>query len=95
MSADKDFEITDGVLIKYRGDGKNAVIPHEITKIGERAFSWSYGLTAIDIPNTVGYIGNAAFDCCRELADILEKMQEMLELEQQYHLIVASIMKNN
>lgn len=34
-------------------------------------------------------------DCCREQADILEKMQEMLELEQQYHLIVASIMKNN
>ena len=34
-------------------------------------------------------------DCCREQADILEKMQEMLEFEQQYHLIVASIMKNN
>ena len=34
-------------------------------------------------------------DCCREQADILEKMQEMLELELQYHLIVASIMKNN
>lgn len=37
----------------------------------------------------------SVIDCCREQADILEKMQEMLELEQQYHLIVASIMKNN
>lgn len=37
----------------------------------------------------------SVIDCCREQADILEKMQDMLELEQQYHLIVASIMKNN
>lgn len=37
----------------------------------------------------------SVIDCCREQADILEKMQGMLELEQQYHLIVASIMKNN
>lgn len=37
----------------------------------------------------------SVIDCCREQADILEKMQEMLEIEQQYHLIVASIMKNN
>lgn len=37
----------------------------------------------------------SVIDCCREQVDILEKMQEMLELEQQYHLIVASIMKNN
>lgn len=37
----------------------------------------------------------SVIDCCREQADILEKMQEMLNLEQQYHLIVASITKNN
>lgn len=34
-------------------------------------------------------------DCCREQADILQKMQEMLELEHQYHLIVTSLLKNN
>ena len=34
-------------------------------------------------------------DFCREQTDILQKMQEMLQLEQQYHLIVTNLLKNS
>ena len=40
MSAEKDFRIEDGVLIKYLGSGVNAVIPENITAIGNGAFQW-------------------------------------------------------
>ena len=34
----KDFEITDGQLVKYKGEGGNAVIPDSVTVIGYSAF---------------------------------------------------------
>lgn len=42
----------------------NTVIPNNVTKIGDYAFSDCVGLTSINIPNTVTSIGNGAFDGC-------------------------------
>jgi uncharacterized protein involved in exopolysaccharide biosynthesis len=34
-----DFEIKDGVLVKYRGNAAEVVVPAGVTAIGDRAFS--------------------------------------------------------
>ena len=62
-------EVTKGE-IKYTGD---VVIPgsveygkitYDVTSIGEDAFYDCYGLTSIDIPNSVTSIGADAFSGC-------------------------------
>lgn len=35
-----DFEIKDGVLVKYKGKGGDVTIPSGVTSIGEAAFAW-------------------------------------------------------
>jgi hypothetical protein len=35
----RDFEITDGTLVKYRGTAAEVHIPAGVTSIGEAAFS--------------------------------------------------------
>ena len=38
MNDINDFVIEDGVLIKYKGDSSDVVIPDSVTYIGEDAF---------------------------------------------------------
>ena len=39
MSSNNDFEIENGVLVKYTGAGGDVVIPDGVTSIGNGAFS--------------------------------------------------------
>ena len=55
------FDIADGVLIKYKGSDYKVVIPDGVTSIGEKAFR-GYGLTSIIIPDSVTSIGRQAFE---------------------------------
>ena len=65
-----DFEIKDGVLVKYKGKGGDVTIPSGVTSIGERAFWYCKSLTSINIPDSVTSIGNGAFSCCQNLTSI-------------------------
>ncbi len=65
-----DFEITDGILIKYNGPGGDVVIPSGVTAIGERAFLYCSSLTSVTIPNSVTSIGSSAFSECTSLTDV-------------------------
>ena len=56
-----DFEIQNGVLVKYRGDGGNVVIPKGITRIGNNAFYNCDSMTSVTIPNSVTIIEDFAF----------------------------------
>ena len=51
-----DFQIENGVLVKYSGNDKNVTIPDSVTSIGERAFSHCSRLTRIVIPDSVSSI---------------------------------------
>lgn len=65
-----DFEIDDGVLVKYNGDDKDVVIPNSVTSIGEFAFYHCTNLTSIMIPDSVTSIDEHAFALCSALESI-------------------------
>ena len=50
--------------------GATYTIPNSVTSIGERAFYYCSGLTAVTIPNSVTSIGDYAFADCRGLASV-------------------------
>ena len=66
----KNFEIEDGVLIRYTGHDTVVRIPDSVTSIGDSAFSWCKALTNIEIPNSVTSIGDWAFGGCSSLEEI-------------------------
>ena len=70
MSSNSDFQIKDGVLIKYTGTGKKAVLPDGVTSIGGYAFYDCKSLTSITIPDSVTKIGDCAFRYCTSLTSI-------------------------
>ena len=67
-----DFEVENGVLIKYNGQGGNIVIPDNlgITTIGNFAFAHCENLTSVTIPPSVITIGEGAFAGCIGLTAI-------------------------
>lgn len=68
---ESDFDITDGVLIRYSGsNGGDVVIPDEVTSIGDEAFKNRTNITSITIPDGVTSIGTYAFANCFNLASI-------------------------
>lgn len=75
----KDFEIENGVLIKYRGKGSSAgipnklisiVIPEGVTEVGKSAFSCCNGIESVIIPDSVEIIGHNAFYGCKSLKSV-------------------------
>lgn len=63
----EDFEIKDGVLIKYHGSDTDVVIPDTLTEIGNNAFECCTNLKSITIPDNVTKIGDNAFANCANL----------------------------
>ncbi|MCR5479834.1 MAG: leucine-rich repeat protein [Ruminococcus sp.] len=65
-----DFEIEDGVLLEYKGNSKNIIIPDSVTIIGENAFKECETVVSIVIPDSVIIIEESAFEDCTELNEI-------------------------
>ncbi|MDE6312427.1 MAG: leucine-rich repeat protein [Lachnospiraceae bacterium] len=70
QGAEDDFQIEDGVLVKYRGAGGDVVVPDGVTSIGDFAFDGCSSLSSIEIPGSVTEIGNYAFGGCSSLSSI-------------------------
>lgn len=62
------FEIGDGVLISYKGNADNVIIPNSIIVIGYGAFWGCRSLKSITIPDSVKSIGDYAFFSCEMLS---------------------------
>lgn len=71
MSSVIDFEIKNGVLIKYRGSDADVVVPDGVTCIADHAFYNCWSLTSVTLPSGVTSIGNMAFWSCRNLTSVL------------------------
>ncbi len=65
-----DFQIVDGMLVQYRGEQKNVIVPDIVTSIGFAAFAGCIELASITIPNGVTEIWDAAFEGCCGLTSI-------------------------
>lgn len=68
-----------GGMMRYLDEGTTLNIPEtlsdgkdlfEVKEIGENAFSYQYGLVAVNLPNTIDYIRDIAFSSCENLASV-------------------------
>ena len=70
INTSTDFDIRDGVLIKYNGAGGDVVIPNGVHSIGRRAFSGCQDITGVVVPDSVTEFGEDAFVWCKSLKTI-------------------------
>ena len=70
MNNTEAFDIQHGVLIKYKGNDADVIVPDGVTKIGAKAFWFSSEMITVSLPNSVTEIGNSAFYGCRSLTSI-------------------------
>ena len=66
-----DFEISNSVLVKYKGKAKEVVIPDGVTSIGDNAFAKRTAIKSVIIPDGVTSIGKSAFARCTKLEKIV------------------------
>ncbi|MBQ3985980.1 MAG: leucine-rich repeat protein [Oscillospiraceae bacterium] len=65
MSNARDFEIKNGVLIKYKGSGGDVVIPYGVTRIRESAFKNCSSILSLSIlDSNVSIDRHALENCC-------------------------------
>ena len=65
-----DFQIENGVLVKYTGNGGDVVVPEGVTSIGNEAFYECSSLTSVTIPDGVMSIEDDAFRYCENLTSV-------------------------
>lgn len=66
----EQFQIENGVLVKYNGSDNHVAIPEGVTAIGKEAFHKCQSLTSITIPDSVTSIGEYAFYACKNLTSV-------------------------
>ena len=57
-----EFEIENGVLLKYHGARADVTVPEGVTQIGKDAFHDCWTLRSVFIPDGVTQIGAGAFE---------------------------------
>ena len=65
-----DFQIENGVLVKYTGAGGDVVVPEGVTSIGDFAFSECESVVSVVLPEGLTSIGSYAFLDCDNLEHI-------------------------
>ena len=65
-----EFEIKNGILLKYNGKKENVIIPNNVVIINKRAFLDCASLASITIPDSVRAIGTSAFEGCTGLKTV-------------------------
>ena len=64
---ERDFNIRNGVLIKYNGSDSSVTIPSSVISIEKEAFYNNNALYSVTIPSSVKSIGEFAFSGCEYL----------------------------
>ena len=67
---DLGFDIENGVLLEYFGNGGDVVLPDSVKTIGKSAFKGCKALKRVTIPNSVTSICEGAFLDCQDLTSV-------------------------
>ena len=67
---DDDFEITNGILVKYSGNLKRVIVPDGVIGIGTNAFYYKLDIKEVVLPNSIKFIDCNAFSYCSRLEKI-------------------------
>ncbi len=67
----KEFDINDGILVKYRGIHKKILLPDCVTEIGYSAFDGNTEIKSVTVPGTVKIISCRAFADCKNLETVV------------------------
>ena len=70
IGVEDDFQIEDGVLIAYFGEGGKVTIPSEVIEIGASAFQNNKTITEVIVSDSVTKVGNYAFNGCTGLTSV-------------------------
>ncbi len=66
----EEFQIEQGLLVKYRGRGGQVVIPDGVVSIRGNALSECGAITAVSFPDTLKTVGEFAFNNCETLDEV-------------------------
>lgn len=66
-----DFVIETGVLLEYRGEAADLIIPEGVTAIADRVFQRAAFIRSLVLPEGLGRIGASAFEGAYMLGEIL------------------------
>ena len=69
-AVDDGFDVEDGVVTGYHGEGGDIVIPERATAIGQWAFCESPLVTGVTIPGNIQDIGQGCFSNCPNLTRV-------------------------
>lgn len=67
----EDFEIVDGVLIKYLGSGGLVVVPSTVVSVAEKAFYSNDKINEIIFHYGIKNIGESSFYYCNNLKEVI------------------------
>ncbi|MBQ7761570.1 MAG: leucine-rich repeat domain-containing protein [Clostridia bacterium] len=70
LNREGNFEIVDGILMKYNGNDKDVIVPEGVIGIGLGAFSRNYSIENVYLPDSVKFIDNIGFFVCQKLKNI-------------------------
>lgn len=70
FAADSDFDVRNGVLVKYSGSDASVTLPSGISAIGASAFKGNTKLRSLTIPSGVYSVGEQAFYGCSSLQTV-------------------------
>lgn len=62
--------VGDGILLAYRGDGGNIILPDSVRRIAPEVFAGNKDIVSVVIPDSVIDIGEAAFYGCKNLKTV-------------------------
>ena len=73
-----DYQIENGILVKYTGNGGDVVIPEGVMQIKDASrffrdgvFENCLSLTSIKLPKSLNDIGNRSFYGCKNLTSVV------------------------
>lgn len=76
-----EFVIVDGILLEYKGNETNVILPASVKVIAGGAFSGNHDVESIVLGKNTNLICNGAFDSCTNLKKITMSYEGLVEVE--------------